>query len=233
MAEKKKRNKIKIGKLVTPIGVARYPHLVIPDTKWKPEGEYKVDLVLTGEQAEALRPKLEALHDKGFEELKKEHYGDAPNSPKAKRLKKENLPLKPQEDEEGNETGAYLLACKRGASGEKKDGTTWKAKIDIVDSAGKKMSKEGLSIWGGSKLRVDVDVMAWFSPKDNVVGLKLEIVGVQIIELVAGGGERESSFGAVEGGYVADEDGGRTSGFSDSDEDDDVADEDDEASADF
>ena len=233
MAEKKKRNKIKIGKLVTPIGVARYPHLVIPDTKWKPEGEYRCPLIYDADMADALRPKLQAFLDKGFEELKTEHYGSTPNAPKAKRLKKNDVPLKPLEDEEGNETGQYVLTPKRTASGNKKDGSAWKAKIDIVDSKGKKMSKEGLSIWGGSKLRCDCDVFAWFSPKDNEVGLKLEIVGVQIIELVAGGGERESSFGAVEGGYVADEDSGRASGFSDSDSDDDVADEDDEASADF
>ncbi|MFG1395892.1 hypothetical protein [Roseixanthobacter pseudopolyaromaticivorans] len=228
MAEKKKRNKIKVGRIITPIGVARYPHVIVPDTKWKPEGEYRCPLIYDEDVADALRPKLQAFLDKGFEELKAEHYGDTPNSPKAKRLKKNDLPIKAHEDEEGNETGQYILTPKRTASGTKKDGSAWKAKIDIVDSKGKKMSKEGLSIWGGSKLRCDCDVFAWFSPKDNEVGLKLEIVGVQVIELVAGGGERESSFGEVEGGYVAEDDAGRS--FSDSE--DEVADEDD-TSADF
>lgn len=231
MAEKAKRNKIKVGSLVTPIGVARYPHVITPDTKFKAEGEYRCPLIYSEEVADALRPKLQALLDKGFEELKKEHFGDA-NSPKAKRLKKNDVPLKAVEDEEGNETGDYLLTPKRTASGKKKDGSPWKAKINIVDSKGKKLLASGLSIWGGSKLRCDCDVFAWYSPKDNEVGLKLEIVGVQIVELVSGGGERESAFGSVEGGYEApDESDDRASGFSDSD--DDASDDDEDGSADF
>ncbi len=227
MAEKKKRNKIKVGSLVTPIGTARYPHLNAPDTKWVEEGEYRCPLIFTEEVADQLRPKLEEFLDKGFDLLKKEHYGDAPNTAKAKRLSKSDLPLKAVEDEEGNETGDYSLNLKKRASGTKKDGTPWKAKVNIFDSKGKKLLPVP-SIWGGSKLRVDADVFAFFFPKDNTIGLTFEIMGVQVIELVSGSGERESAFGEVDGGYVGEEDPGFGR------DDDSTDDEDsDEASADF
>ncbi|UJX45776.1 hypothetical protein [Xanthobacter sp. YC-JY1] len=228
MADKKKRNKIKVGSFVTPIGVASYPHLVTPDTKWKPEGEYRCPLIYDEATADTIRAKLQPLLDKGFEELKKEHFGDTPNAVKAKRMGKEDLPIKALEDEEGNETGQYRISPKKTASGEKKDGTPWKAKVNVFDSKGKKLLPPP-AVWGGSKLRADCDVYAYYAAKDNVVGLTLEIVGVQIIELVSGGGERESAFGEVEGGYEAAD---REDTFGGSD-DTDAADGEDDTSADF
>ena len=71
MADKKKRNKIKIGSFVTETGTAKYPHLNSPDTKWKEEGEYRCPLIFSEEVADRLRPKLEAFLEKGFNELKK------------------------------------------------------------------------------------------------------------------------------------------------------------------
>lgn len=222
MADKKKRNKIKIGSFVTPIGTAKYPHLNTPDTKWVEEGEYRCPLVFSEEVAESIRPKLEDFLDKAFAELKKEHYGDTPNTAKAKKCAKLALPLKPVEDEEGNETGEYQLSPKKKASGTKKDGTPWKAKIQVFDSKGKKLSPVP-SIWGGSKLKADVDVFGYFVAKDNAIGITLELVGAQVIELVSGGsGDRESRFGEVEGGYVGDSDGG----FGRGEDDDDGGDED-------
>lgn len=208
MAEKKKRNKIKIGSFITPVGTANYPHVNTPDTKWKEEGEYRCPLIFSEEVANELRPKLEAFLDKAFAELKKEHYGDNPNTAKAKKCSKLELPLKAVEDEEGNETGEYKLAPKKTASGTKKDGTPWKAKVSVFDSKGKKLLPAP-AVWGGSKLKADVDVYAYFAAKDNAIGITLELVGVQVIELVSGGsGERESRFGEVDGGYVGDESDG-------------------------
>lgn len=227
MADKKKRNKIKIGSFVTPIGTARYPHLNAPDTKWVEEGEYRCPLIYSEDVANSLRPKLAAFLDKGFEDLKREHFSDAPNSAKARRLAKSPLPLKALEDEEGNGTGEYLLNLKKRASGTKKDGTPWKAKINIVDSKGRKLLPAP-SIWGGSKLRVDADVFAFYFPKDNTVGLTFEIMGVQVVELVSGSGERESTFGEVEGGYVGEEAG---EDFGRGGEDPDAAHDDDNAGA--
>lgn len=205
MADKKKRNKIKIGSFITEVGTAKYPHINTPDTKWKEEGEYRCPLIFSEEVADRLRPKLEAFLEKGFAELKKEHYGDTPNTAKAKKCSKLDLPLKAVEDEEGNETGEYQLSPKKTASGTKKDGTPWKAKVGVFDSKGKKMLPAP-AVWGGSKLKADVDVFAYFAAKDNAIGITLELVGVQVIELVSGGsGERESRFGEVEGGYVGEE----------------------------
>lgn len=233
LADKKKRNKIKIGSFITPVGIAHYPHVNTPDTKWKEEGEYRCPLIFCGDVAEALRPKLEAFLEKAFVELKKEHYGENSAAPKAKRCTKLDIPMKPVEDEDGNETGDYKLVAKKTASGTKKDGTPWKAKVSVFDSKGKKMLPAP-SVWGGSKLKADVDVFGYFAAKDNAIGITLELVGVQVIELVSGGsGDRESRFGEVEGGYVAEDRGDFGRGDEDEDGVDDTSDDDTGGAADF
>ena len=47
--------------ITTPAGVARYPHLNRPDTKFDEIGVYKVNLELTAEEAEPFISQVEAL----------------------------------------------------------------------------------------------------------------------------------------------------------------------------
>lgn len=216
MADKKFSNKIKLGTWITPIGVAVYPHLTKPDTKYKAEGEYRTKLKYDGSTAEGIRPKLEKWQDEAFEKFKDALEKDGKKA-KSKSLKKAELPLKPETDEDGDETGAFLLNAKRTATGvSKKTGETWKAKIEFADALGRKVSPKGLSIWSGSELRLAVTVFGWYGAKDNEVGVSFDIDGVQIKSLVAGGG-REVSFDAVdESGWTP----------SDSEDEPDSADED-------
>lgn len=228
MAEKNFPNKIKLGDFTTAVGVAVYPHLVKPDTKWKAEGEFRTKIKYTDAKViEATREKLTGFLDEAFEKYKEllvEHGKKA----KVKSLSKADLPLKPEVDEEGEETGAYLLNTKRTASGvSKKTGEKWKAKIVIADSKGKPVPTKGLSIWSGTELRAQTRVMGWYNAKDNEVGVTLEIAGVQIKKLVQGGD------GNVEFEEMEDEDGWTADSLasSDDDTDGDAADEtDDEAS---
>jgi hypothetical protein len=53
MAKKPKIN------FVTPIGVAKYPHLNKPDTAFDSEGKYKTELLLSAEDAKPLIKKIE------------------------------------------------------------------------------------------------------------------------------------------------------------------------------
>lgn len=201
MADKNFPNKFKLGEYITPVGGAVYPHLITPDTKWKAEGEYRSKLKYDGKVAEKIRKDLTPFLDEAFEKYKEllvEHGKKA----KVKGLTKADLPLKPEEDEDGEETGFYLLNTKRTASGKTKKGESWKAKIVIADSKGKPVSTKGLSIWSGTELRVMAKVMAWYNAKDNEVGITLEIQGVQIRKLVSGGD------GAVEFDEMEDADNG-------------------------
>lgn len=205
MADKSFPNKIKLGEITTPIGIAVYPHLTKPDTKWKPEGEYRTKIKYDAATAEGLRTTLTKYIDEAFEKYK-ELLVEYDKKAKVKGLTKADLPLKADVDDDGEETGFFLLNTKRTASGvSKKTGEPWKAKIVIADSKGKAVPTKGLSIWSGSELRVMGKVMGWYGAKDNEVGITVEIAGVQIKKLVSGG-DGDVSFEAMddaEDGFVA------------------------------
>lgn len=52
--------------ITSPIGTARFPHLNEPDTKFDAEGKYKVDLVITAEEAQAISADIEAARPDEF-----------------------------------------------------------------------------------------------------------------------------------------------------------------------
>jgi hypothetical protein len=212
LADNKLPGKIKLGEITTPVGVAVYPHLTKADTKWKAEGEYRSKLKYDSKIGTGLIDVLQPYADKAFEEYKT-LLEDAGKKAKIKSLTKAALPIKPEVDEEGDETGNYILNTKRVASGtSKKSGDTWYSTITLADSKGKvvgmvsadpakKKRQPKLSIWSGSELRVIGHVMGWYHAKDNEVGISVEIAGVQIKKLVSGGD------GNVEFEAMDDEDG--------------------------
>ena len=83
-------------KLTTPTGVAKYPWLLKPDTKFNADGEYKVTLVLDKEEAEPVIEKIESVLTEHLEELKMSGK---------KKVKQGPLPYSDEEDDEGNPTG--------------------------------------------------------------------------------------------------------------------------------
>lgn len=238
MAEKGKiPGKIRLGDYVTPAGVAVYPHLTKPDTKWKAEGEFRTKLRYDENVAKAVRERLSKFLDQAFEEYKKLVKEHMPK--KLKALKRAELPIKPEEDEDGEETGMFLLNVKRTASGKsKKTGEKWKAKIVFADAKGRPVKSKGLRIWSGSELAIYASVFGWYSPKDNAVGVSVEIEGVQIKKLVSGSRdvkfeEMEDADDAFSADDIADTDDDEDDkDADDSDDDAEDSDEDDE-SADF
>lgn len=87
MADKSKPLKITLAKFVTPVGVASWPKLTEPSTKFKPEGVYETKLVYDNETGAAVREKLDKFLDAAMEKFK-EAYPD-----KAKRMKRADLPI--------------------------------------------------------------------------------------------------------------------------------------------
>ena len=65
MAKKQKIN------FQTPTGVAKYPHLLKPDTAFDSEGKYKSELLLSQEDA---KPLIKIIEDAAKEEHGKAHY---------------------------------------------------------------------------------------------------------------------------------------------------------------
>lgn len=203
-----------------PRGVFSWPKLTEPDTRWKPEGEYSVKVVMPAAEWEPIKA---ALLD--FAEAKRQEYiaeaqaalEKATDGKTKKSLKDKiaflqsedpTIPGAPEVDDDGNETDRVAIPCKRAA--QRKDKKTGEMRNvpppPLFDAKGKEIKRK-VSIWGGSEGVVAATVTSYCTPKAH--GVKLGIGGVQIIVLKSSGGGEAPKFGAVEGGY---EDSGEEEG---------------------
>lgn len=196
-------NKFKGVKFTSPRGIAIFPKLHKADTKYKAEGQYTVRLRLDPETIPAdLTAKLIALRDEKVVEVKAELKAKKEGA-KLKSLKVLEDLFKPETDKEtGEESGNVIMNAKMTASGiSKKDGRPWTRKPDIFDAKGKKLTKTPL-IFGGSELKLGVEARAYYSPKDNEIGISYQLNAAQIIKLVTGGDRSAADYGfAEEDGY--------------------------------
>jgi hypothetical protein len=109
-------------------------------------------------------------------------------------------------------TGEIFFKFAMRASGEykkgPKQGQRWNRKPTIFDAKGKRMTKLP-SIWGGTIGKVAFEAVPYFIPGTAAAGLRLALVGVQIIDLVAGGerSAKDLGFGAEDGYEHSDTDG--------------------------
>lgn len=187
--------------LVSPVGVASYPYLNAPDTKYKSEGEFRVKLVMPlGDEAQDLIDKIDAAVEAAYEQA----LEDAPNAAKKKKVKVcEDKPYKMEEDEEtGEETGNVLFTFKMRASGKRQDGSEWTNSPVFFDARRNKLENPP-AIFSGSKLKVKFFMQDFFQEKIGA-GVSLKLSAVQIKELVTGGGASAEGFDDDEDGYVSD-----------------------------
>lgn len=212
----------------TPLGIAKFPHLNAPDTRFNPNGDYKVDLRVKAEDAADLITYLEGIRDEFAETVERK-----------KGVKYFTTPVAEEEvDDEGEETGYVIFKTKLNAKGEnKKTGETWTNTPKLFDSQGNPMSND-TKVWSGSKLIVAGTVSTYAMTSEAIdektgktkkivrIGVSLKCRGVQVIELVSGGGQTADSFGfgAVEGGYTTD---AAQAGFGNTDSSGDAEDDDD------
>jgi hypothetical protein len=168
---------------VTPIGRAMFPKLFRPDTKFDADGVYSIDIIFDSSDDQSfVSEHLEALAGEYQKMIKK---------------KVKNLPISEVTNEDGEDTGQIKLKAKVKAMG--KYGPRRPA---VYDSTGKQITNP-IDIGNGSLCRAQVNVKGYNTGAN--VGLTLELVGVQIIELVEYQGASHSGFEAVEGGFVAKE----------------------------
>jgi len=159
--------------VTTPTGVALYPWLTKPDTKYNAEGEYKVNLVLSKEEA---KPLIKTINDVFEENLKAEM-----KKQKKKDIKAANPPFSEQLDDDGKPTGNLIFKFKSKAA----------YKPAIFDAQNNPLVDP--PIWGGSEIKVNAALYPYASPM-NGAGVSLKIRAVQVIRLVEGS-EGASRFG--------------------------------------
>lgn len=197
-----------LPKFNTPEGIARYPHLNKPDTRFDDDGVYKCDLILPGsdDATVELVEYLEGLRNARFNE----------ESPK-KGTKKIKAPVFEDElDDAGDETGNIIIKTKLNAIGRnKKTKEEWTNEPKLFDSAGNPLASD-VQVWSGSRLIVAGTVSAYAMVVESInektgktkkflkVGVSLKCRGVQVIDLVSGAGQTADSFGFGNsgGGYV-------------------------------
>jgi hypothetical protein len=181
-----------------------FPRLNEPDTKYKKEGEYSVKLRFAADEFPAeLLEKLEALRDEQQAATIKELTAKKQGA-KVKSLSVRDILTAEKDRETGEETGNFIINVKMKASGKTKAGKAWTRKPDLFDAKGNKLVNAP-SIWGGSILKVAGEALAYYTPKDNEVGVAFYLNAVKIIKLVSGK-QRDASdygFGEEEEGYTS------------------------------
>lgn len=182
----------------TPVVTAVYPHLTEPDTKFDPEGVYRTKFSLPADEAADLIAKLEGIRDAFAEEQ------DA----KIRKTYTIADVCEVELDDEGDETGNVIFTAKMKAKVTTKAGKTFEQAPALFDSANNRLETDGLKLWGGSKLRINADVVPYAMASSKQIGVSLRLKAVQIVELVSGGGG--SPFDEYEGGDVIENSGGDT-----------------------
>ena len=179
--------------IVTPIGTMSYPWLTQgnPDIRFGAPGKYKVNLIISGPEAEAFKVKVDEIKAEALAHLQKDN-------PKLADLV---VPMDLHKDENGVEIpGTYVVKPKANAAFRRPDGTEEPNKLVIVD-ADKKPLPEGTAIWSGSQGKVAISVGAIDSGVYK--GLVFRIAATQVTELVEGGAGGASSMFDKEDGYKA------------------------------
>jgi hypothetical protein len=101
-------------------------------------------------------------------------------------LKLVQLPIKHEEDEDGDETGRIIVGpFKMRAKGTTKDGREWARQCPVFDGAGKPIDTENVPIWGGSIVDVCFYIDEFYTAGLGA-GVSLKLEAVQVLELRSG-----------------------------------------------
>lgn len=183
--------------ITSPKGIAQWPRLVTPDTKYN---KYSVKLVLPADDpaVQAFKAQLEAIRDKHFDAEKTRLVAEKKAAVAAELTKGEVLKVE-RDNETGAETGNLLLVVSMNAGGIVKNpksprfGQPWSQKPDIFDAKGKQL-KNPPEVFGGSELKLSLEVEG-YTKTDKTVIASVDLKAAQIIKLVTGGQRDFSSYG--------------------------------------
>jgi hypothetical protein len=193
-------NKKKYVTLTSEKGVAVWPWLNAPDTKFDARGVYKVQLAHDPNDAKqrAYLDALEEAHEQAVAVIKKEN-------PKLKNSLNVNPVTKAEVNDEGDETGRVLVSFKMYATSQDPKTKEVKTRVPrFFDAKGKPLVKPP-RIGGGSVLKLAYQISPYLNGKN--AGITLYLSAVQIIELVEfGGGGSAAAFGfGQEDGFAVEE----------------------------
>ena len=163
---------------VSPAGIAVYPWLNKPDTKFDADGVFSVKLIFDKAATKKISDVVKPLMNGG-----------------------KNNPIKPELDDQGQKTGNYLVNFKMKAHIRKKDGDSFDQTPILSDKLGNRMQQ---IIAGGSTLKIKYQAI----PYDGMGGgVSLRMKEVRVLDLVEYQPKEQSAdWGECEGSYVAPKD---------------------------
>ena len=168
--------------IVTPVGTAIYPHLTAPDAKFG-DPVYKCNLRLTGEDATQFIAKIEEMKVQAME-----HLG----------VKDLIVPIVPALDDDKQPIpGAFDVKTKAKAFFKQADGSVVENVLTIVDAQKNPYDAANGAIWGGSKVKLALNVGAVSTSIYS--GLMLRITACQVLDLVTGGQGGANAFDKEDG----------------------------------
>jgi hypothetical protein len=178
-------------------GIASFPWLNTPDTKFEPDGVFRTKVRMP---VEAATPIIERL-----EEIVEATVAEEQQKKKGKKVKRTDLPWQFLTDEDGEPTGDVEFSTKIKASGTREDGTKWTRKLAVFDARAKPCDAK---VGAGSELIVSVEPRGFFVPALGA-GVSLRLEGVQVLKLVEFGGKSADALGftAHDDGYTVEADG--------------------------
>lgn len=204
----------KLKLFTTPVGIAVSAFITAPSTDYDEDGQYFVKLKLPTKDKSTQQ--LIKLIDTAAEDAYNSALELLETPAERKKCRQSDVSYKPEEDDDGNETGFTLFNFKRKAIRRDKNGNIKPVKIRLFDSVGQPVDPEGLDVWGGSELAISFRLVPFYTAGVGA-GVSHRIEAIQLIKVVSGGDDRTAEdfgFKKQTGGFVG--------GKSDEDEADDT-----------
>jgi hypothetical protein len=177
-------------RLTTPTCKFQYPKLIEPETKFNPEGAYKITCLIDPSDADPVATALDQLLEKHKESLK----AQAPSQ----KFKLADLPWA---FEEIDGTPYFVVKAKMKAKGIDRDGRAWTSAPALFDAKGRAVKdRDSLKgMWNGTVGKVSFEACPFYQAAIGA-GITLRLKAVQVISLVESGGSAESyGFGEEDG----------------------------------
>jgi hypothetical protein len=186
---------------VTPVGIAVWPHVHSPDTKFDKDGVYRVQLAYDEDSTEAkkLIAAIDAWIESAITEQRALDLEEAGSDERArkritnKEYKRADKPYKMELNDEGEETGRVLFNFKLKAKGKTREGEVFERKVALYLKGGQPLPKDK-KIGGGSKLQVSYEANPFYTGGLGA-GVSLRMMAVMVHELVEWAQRDASGFG--------------------------------------
>ena len=171
-------------RIVSGVGVSQYAYLNSPDTRFDEIGHYKTNLILSGQEAEDLKVKIDAELTKSVALAKEKAKG--------KNIKTADAPYLDDTDDDGKPTGATIFKFKTKAQITTKDGKLIPNRVAIFDAKGTPMTDT--NVWSGSEMKVSAELIPYYTAMVGA-GVSMRLRAVQITKLVEGGNANAKGYG--------------------------------------